>query len=414
MFIKLKMSKSWNFVIVLVLVSGVLLPSPGFAKEQEIKTGNEKPFFKMQDLYGSIRIPKIVVAPDGSILAFNACANIYRRSEDKGETWSEVKKLASGGNVIVDKNVGHVLVLDPHSCEMLRSKDSGKTWEKEKIEKVLPNPRGHGRPDGVYADVYCSESGITLQYGKYKGRLIMPVRIRPFCESGRKDYSSWFYHYNSAIYSDDGGKVWQTGGPVQSGTGEGALAELSDGSIYYNSRSHLSCDDRRRIAWSYDGGEHFGDWSASDELYETSGTRSNFRYGKRPSYGRSCGLARMPDGTTQYDDVLIFACANEGLRYERGSRPKTENFIDWSKIIVQVSFDREETWPVSRHIPHGGVGDYASITVDDDGVIYLLFEKSDPPTRSTVTHVTFAKFNLAWLKEGDPPDWTKGLTGVFK
>ena len=37
------------------------------------------------------------------------------------------------------------------------------------------------------------------------------------------------------------------------GTGEGTLAELSDGRIYYNSRSHMSIDHKRRIAWSLDG-----------------------------------------------------------------------------------------------------------------------------------------------------------------
>ena len=118
----------------------------------------------------------------------------------------------------------------------------------------------------------------------------------------------------------------------------------------------------------------------------------------------------MPDGTTEYDDVLIFSIANEGLRYERGTVPKTDNLVDWTKMIVMVSFDREETWPVSRHIPHNIGAVYSSITADKDGMIYLLFEKSTRPGR--VDDVTFAKFNLAWLKEGDPPDWTKGLTGV--
>ena len=46
---------------------------------------------------------------------------------------------------------------------------------------------------------------------------------------GNNDQEWWPYNYNTAIYSDDRGKTWQTSGPVQSGTGEGTLAELTNG-----------------------------------------------------------------------------------------------------------------------------------------------------------------------------------------
>ena len=52
------------------------------------------------------------------------------------------------------------------------------------------------------------------------------------------------------------------------------------------------------------------------------------------------------------------------------------------------------------------------MTADQDGMIYVLFETSHRPGR--VDNVVFAKFNLAWLKEGNPPHWTDGLTGVRK
>ena len=112
----------------------------------------------------------------------------------------------------------------------------------------------------------CSESGITLLYGKHKGRLLMPARVQP--PEGNNDQEWWPYNYNTAIYSDDGGRSWHTSAPVQSGTGEGTLAELSTGDIYYNSRSHMSVDHRRRIAWSHNGGEMFVDWRVSEHLYE--------------------------------------------------------------------------------------------------------------------------------------------------
>ena len=52
--------------------------------------------FDMQDLYGGpgqkVRIPKVVVAADGSVLAFAGSGRDIRRSEDDGKTWSAARK----------------------------------------------------------------------------------------------------------------------------------------------------------------------------------------------------------------------------------------------------------------------------------------------------------------------------------
>jgi len=156
----------------------------------------------------------------------------------------------------------------------------------------------------------------------------------------------------------------------------------------------MSIDDRRRIAWSYDGGQNWGDWSASDELFEPGGPNPNYKYSTKGSYGTSGGLCRMPDGSTQYDDVLLFSITDQ--------RDRGRGLI-LNKLVVMASFDSEQTWPVERHIPHKGNPCYSSITADKDGTIYVLFEKNPRP--GLISHVTFAKFNLAWLKQGDPPDW---------
>ena len=391
----------------LILMISDGFPVPLEAQEQKI----DKPLFKMETLFVSkgdhkeIRLPKIVVANDGTLIAFAGLSRFYRTSKDKGETWSDLQTVSpkcEGGNVIVDRVTGDILLLDPGpDVPAWRSKDTAKTWNSE---KVLFH---HNGPD--HGGTMGSEAGITLRHGQHKGRLILPTRFRFKFKKGKSDLA---FHYNAVYYSDDRGKTWRESDPVQSGTGEAAVAELSDGSLYINSRSHMSADDRRRIAWSYDGGKTFVDWSASDELFETSGTKPSFSNSRMPSYGTSAGLVRMPDGSTRHKDVLLFASSNEGLRYKRGSVPKTKNFVEWTKVIVMASFDREETWPVSRHVPHRLGAAYCSLTADKDGVIYVLFETSHRPGR--VDNVVFAKFNLAWLKEGNPPHWTDGLTGVRK
>ncbi|HOZ47153.1 MAG TPA: sialidase family protein [Candidatus Hydrogenedentes bacterium] len=337
--------------------------------------------FEMQDLFEGVRIPNIVVATDGSVLAFAKSGRLLRRSEDGGQTWSAAQEVGadSGGAAIVDENTGDVMVVESTRGYLWRSHDHGKTWAREEIV-LKANPYGHGTPDGIPASTNCSESGITLKYGEHAGRLLMPARIMP--PKGNNDQEWWPFHYNSAISSDDGGKTWQASWPVQSGTGEGTLAELSDGKIYYNSRSHMSVDHRRRIAWSHDGGTMFVDWRVCDDLREV-GEPFYFKYGSEPSYGCNAGLVRLPLEATGGKDVLVFSTPdNPG---------KTR-----IRMTVNASFDRGKTWPVKRLV-YEGPSAYSSLAADKQGNIFLLFERGETKLYETMAVV---RFNLAWLTEG--------------
>ncbi|GAG51929.1 unnamed protein product, partial [marine sediment metagenome] len=149
------------------------------------------PVFEIQDLFKGVRIPKIVVAADGTVLAFAKSGHLLRRSADGGKTWSEAQEVGSdaGGNAIVDEGTGHVLVVRAGRGYLWRSRDHGKTWQREKIV-VKSNAVGHGSPDsGVPASTGASESGITLRHGKHKGRLLMPARAQP--PKGNNDQEWW-------------------------------------------------------------------------------------------------------------------------------------------------------------------------------------------------------------------------------
>ncbi len=336
---------------------------------------------EIQELFEKTRIPSLDVAADGAILAFADSGKRLRRSEDGGNSWSEAQQLGedAGGNVVVDRNTGDVLMVSPGKGLLYRSGDHGKTWEKESIV-IQPNAYGHGTPEGIPADVSCSESGITLQYGEHAGRLLMPARIMP--PKGSNDQEWWPYHYNTSIYSDDGGKTWQVSNPVQSGTGEGTLAEMSNGDIYYNSRSHMSIDHRRRIAWSYDGGNMYVDWRVCDDLREV-GEPFYFKYGTEPSYGCNAGLVRLPLECTNGKDVLLFSTPDNPGKGRTG-------------MTVWASFDRGRTWPVKRLI-YAGPSAYSSLAADKHGTVYLLFEKG---VEKLYESVAIAKFTLDWLAEG--------------
>ena len=110
----------------------------------------------------------------------------------------------------------------PPPPTIYRSKDHGKTWQ---VQETVIHPAKNGdRPT-----MHMAEHGITLRHGKHKGRLLRPARF--YGPADTRKYLPAMY--NTAIYSDDGGSSWQTSGRFpELGTGEGTVAELSDGRIY--------------------------------------------------------------------------------------------------------------------------------------------------------------------------------------
>jgi len=334
----------------------------------------------------SYRIPSVVIAPNGNILAFANNCSVVRASADKGKTWSPEREIASdtdlGGNVIFDETTGDLIILSPSGEKpcIYRSKDNGESWVREDTE-IRPNIMGHGIFGNSPINICAMEPGLTLKYGQHKGRLLIAGRIQP--PKGDNAQEFWMYNYNTSIYSDDHGKTWQVSDAIMTGTGEGAVAELSDGRVYYNSRSHMSVDHKRRTAWSFDGGNRYVDWSASDELYEI-GEPFYFKYGSKPSYGCKAGLVRVPDGVVNARDVLLFSIPDwkGGWRYQ---------------MSVWASFNGTATWPVKRLVD-ANFSAYSSLAAANDGTIYLLYEGGE---NKLYDEINIAVFNLKWLLEGE-------------
>ncbi len=354
---------------------------------QESSADSDKAFFRSEILFKTetgqrnARGVHMVVAPNGDALAFNRASRSLRRSRDGGRTWQPKEDLPDAyGNVILDEVAGHLLLLNANQEEphLYRSADHGKTWEREPIA-IRPNTLGHGIGD-VPIDPRCMETGITLAGGTHKGRLLIAARVQP--PRGDNAQEHWMYNYNTALYSDDRGKTWQVSDGIMTGTGEAALAELSDGRIYYNSRSHMSVDNRRRIAWSHDGGQRFVDWQVSDELLEI-GEPFYFKYGAKPSYGCRAGLVRIPDGVVEASDALLYSAPDwpGGWRYQ---------------MTVWVSLNGARTWPVKRLVDQGRSA-YSSLAAGSEGTLYLLYEAGE---KRLYDEAKVAVFNLAWLMEG--------------
>jgi len=346
-----------------------------------------KPKLEMQQIHQSERMPNVVVARDGTIIASWGTASVrVRRSEDGGKTWGPEITIAKpgfqGGGLTVDEKSGDILAFietqhPPAVLTVYRSSDTGKTWKPQ--DTIV-----HKDSKGNVPSMHMNEHGITLWHGKHVGRLLRPTRWY----AGKNEKSRWPQHYTNAIYSDDGGRTWATSDPFPAmGTGEATVAELSDGRIYYNSRRHWApegVDPRRRWhAWSDDGGKSWKDISICQVLPDGP---------QDTNYGLMGGLVRLP---IQGKDILLFSNCDSPRGRNHGT--------------IWASFDGGKTWPIKRLIFDGAFA-YSSLNAGrpktaSEGWIYLQFE-GGPKGGGAM-----ARFNLSWLLAGQPtgdgtlPNW---------
>ncbi len=356
----------------------------GLPTEGKLDSFLGKPSLEITQVHQGGRFPNIVVAVDGSLVAVWGGVKV-KRSEDGGKTWGEdipVAKGFMGGGAIVNEVTGDILVFvekhhPPAPLTIYRSKDNGKTWA---AMKAIIKPDANGNVPSMH----MNDAGITLRHGKHAGRIIRAARHY----AGKNDRSKWPEHYTTATYSDDGGETWNTSKPfADMGTGEAALAELSDGRLYYNSRAHWYKNDkepplRRRCAYSADGGATWTDWQIVDVLPDGP---------QNTNYGCMGGLTRLP---VKGKDVLIYSnCDSKGGR-KQGTA--------WA------SFDGGKTWPVKRLITEGSFA-YSSLNAGrpgtlSEGQIYVHYERGGSRV---------ARFNLSWLTQGDKtgngevPEWAR-------
>lgn len=229
------------------------------------------------------RIPSMIEAPDGSILAFiegrpssadpgqAGQINIsLKRSLDKGQTWLPVQVLEANSaydysdpRPLVDASTGTVYVFytqwedlcaqngdcvepgDPNYLIYRKSTDNGVTWSaavnvsaqtKDPTWRSINAGPGHG----------IQLAWQTTAQGEHNGRLIFPSIIR----AGNSLF------YVSSTYSDDNGTTWQSGAltPI-SGPTEADMVELVDGRLLLTARNDGGAAGTRYHFLSSDGGE---------------------------------------------------------------------------------------------------------------------------------------------------------------
>ena len=318
------------------------------------------PFEAGKDGYNTFRIPALVRAKDGSLLAFcegrknghqdhGDIVLVLKRSLDQGKTWLPLQLLQDEGGTepvvmgnpvpVVDASNGRVhLVFCRNNHEIFHSwsDDNGITWSPRKdISEGLTKPDW-----GWYATGPCH--GIQLAKGKQAGRLVIPANHRI---GERGDNGPYGGH---CIFSDDGGKSWKMGALASEGDGihpnETTAVELepaADGGsrIYFNTRNNRDENPLGRASTSSNnGGTTFlAPYRAIPDLDTPAVQGSVLRWS---------------------DNKILFTCP-------RGK--KRTDLTLWS------SSDEGKTWQVDRLVCQGASA-YADMVKTAEGKLAVLYE----------------------------------------
>jgi sialidase-1 len=338
--------------------------------------------------YPTYRIPSLITTRRGTLLAFSEGRQgkgdhtendiVLRRSADLGRNWDAMRVLASDRpNVLVnptaveDHDTGRIWLMYQRYPEAAREREVVPGLEGDRICRSFiiysendgrrwsaprETTRSVKRPQVATSLASGPGVGIQLRRGPHRGRLVVPFNQGP--------PGAWKVY---AAYSDDHGKSWrygETAADTSAGFGnEVQMVELADGGVMLNARNQ-SGDHFRKVARSHDGGQSWSPLVDDHDLLdpECQGT-----------------IVRYSDPLDGKRNRILFANPASPDKRVNGT--------------VRLSYDEGESWPVSRAVYPGSFA-YSCLTVMHDGTIGLLYERDD------YGKITFARFDLAWLTNG--------------
>ena len=320
--------------------------------------------------YHSYRIPAVIVTAKGTILAIcegrkNSRADhgdidlVLRRSSDGGRNWSPLQVIWEEGtetignpSPVVDRKTGVIWLPFTRNNDRVfvtKSEDDGRSWSKPR--EITADVK---RPGWTW---YATGPGHAVQLKS--GRLLIPCDHR---ESGEPTGNS----HSHVIYSDDQGATWRLGGSAVLKTNECTAVQLENGDVYLNMRSYFG-KNRRAIAHSRDGGLTWSETTHDAALIEPVCEGSAVRLTDTARFAKSRILFSNP----------------ASVRRE--------------KLTVRLSYDEAKSWP-RRRVLHQGPAAYSDLCVEPDHTVGCLYERGE---KSAYEHITYARFNLAWLSGGE-------------
>ncbi|MBO8184610.1 sialidase family protein [Streptomyces spirodelae] len=363
------------------------------------------PFRAGSEGYASFRIPAVVRAADGTLLAFaegrvdsakdsGAIDIVLKRSTDGGRSWGRLAAVArygdsAGGSagagrrgrdsgddpaegtagnpapVVLDD--GRVLLVFVTSAadateERIRrgevgagqgrrvwvqfSEDHGLGWD---APREITGTAKH--PDWRW---YATTPGHALQLSS--GRVLVPANHSTPPTLSGDDGTEGRYNGGHDLLSDDGGATWRIGYVDDNPDGrinvnETTAAELTDGTVYLNTRNDSEVPEHRADARSTDGGE---------TLTAPFGPQPNLT---APVVEASVLQLRDPD-------VLLFSAPSRpDTRYRMSVRASTDGGVTWREV----------------HTVDERRAAYSDLVRADQETVGLLYETGGDSAYETIT-----------------------------
>lgn len=387
-----------SFLITTAFFASLWNPGPAIQAAEPVMV-----FKAGEDGYKVFRIPAIVAASNGDLLAFCEARQggdaseidlVLKRSSDGGQTWGELEVVqesddftsAFEGKVpditignpapVVDKmNPDHPgrlwlpFTLENDRVFVVYSDDSGKTWSerREITAEVKLDDWGWYATGPVHS--------IQLQHGPHRGRLVIPCDHR-IGKDGRDDGELGAH----VVFSDDHGKTWQLGAIDDTykdglNANETTVVELKDGTLYFNTRNQKGdAPGTRGCAWSRDGGGTFESRSESWKQFRPSPETLD------PPVVQSALLRAE-------ENLILFSGPDT-------NGPSGEGRSD---LRVRFSRDEAESWQDGPLI-HTGPAAYSDMVMVEDGVVGILYEAGE---KGTYESIRFSNLETASLGGDD-------------
>lgn len=381
--------------VLAVAMLGVPLAQPAAAVPRPGCTS--VPYTSGTEGYHTFRIPAVVQAKGGAVLAFaegrvesagdtGAIQVVLRRSTDGGCTWGPMSVVSSNGDAtagnpapvvlpggdivlltttngrVTEREImsGTVAPEDSRRVFVQRSEDNGRTWTAPReITSVAkePNWRWYATGPG---------HAIVLRHGPYAGRIVVPANHSVAPPAGSPDIGTEAKYYGGHdLISDDGGRNWRIGfsediANTAIASNETTVAELPDGRLYFNSRNQGS-GTNRVDGYSVDGGESLA-----------------------APYAQQPGLS-IP----KVQGTVLQTVRPDTLLFSGPSHPTSRR-----ALAVRASSDGGQTWRVA-HVVSQAPAAYSDLVQLTGSKIGLLFETGVNGPYETITFTQLPLRDLA-------------------